>query len=353
MAHQMNKNFIGLILLISGFQALSAEQVFIESDEYGQGFITQHLNRCFFVAPFHVVKDSVFLNLVGDDPQRSLGEGQLIQKFGYDLAVGSVEGKLIANCNTHFNSLKGSTDVIESNNTFAISTVNSDGMVSRQNVIAVETNLTHIMVQPVSEEHLLYKGMSGSMLYFDELPLGMLQSIDSQTGFGKVLRFDRLLETVNPFFNGTSTLSATTEKPSATQAAAIGYELVEWSKVSANQSSSPNMVADSDDSTAWVVQLAGDVLELTLAFPASREVSGLTLVSEDQGKATVKNFEVLTSKRAKGKRGWISQASYSTFPQSVSNKVTWLPGNVKRIRVRIFNSWKPDSLVHINTILVH
>jgi len=349
----MNKTAICLVLLISGFNAQSAEQVFIESDEYGQGFITQHLNRCFFVAPYHVVKDSVFLNLIGDDRQRSIGEGQLIQQFGYDLAVGSVEGKLASNCSTHFNSLKSNTDVIESNNTFAISTVNADGMVSRQNVISVETTLTHIVVQPVSQEHLLYKGMSGSMLYFNELPLGMLQSINSQTGFGKVLRFDRLLETINPFFNGNSSLSAARKKPSDTQVEAIGYEVVEWNKVSADQNTSPNMIADSDDATAWVVKLGGDVLELTLAFSESQEVSGLTLVSDNKGKATVKNFEVLTSKRAAGKRGWISQASYSTFPQTVLNTVKWLPGKVKRIKIRVFNSWEPESLIHINTIMVH
>jgi hypothetical protein len=349
----MIRILLPLVLSLSFANSQAMEQVFIDSDEFGQGFITKHLNRCFFIAPFHVVKDSVFLNLIGDDSQRSIGEGQLIQEFGYDLAVGSVEGKLASNCTTQFNALESNTNKIESNNTFAISTVNADGMVSRQNMIAVETNLTHIIVQPVSNEHMLYKGMSGSLLYLDDEPLGMLQSIESNTGFGKVLRFDRLLETLNPFFNGNSSLTPSVEKSDPQTANTVPFEIAEWSLPAANQNSSVSMISDDDDTTAWEVNLDGQILELTLTLPEKSEISGLSLVSEKNGKASVRSFEVLTSKRSSGKRGWISQVSYSTFPKDTKNDVNWITSVAKRIKIRFYNSWNPNSRIVINSIKIN
>jgi hypothetical protein len=349
----MNRFLLPLVFSMSFANTQAMEQVFIDSEEFGQGFITKHLNRCFFIAPFHVVKDSVFLNLIGDDSQRSIGEGQLIQEFGYDLAVGSVEGKLASNCSTQFNALESNTDKIESNNTFAISTVNADGMVSRQNMIAVETNLTHIIVQPVSNEYTLYKGMSGSLLYLDDKPLGMLQSIENETGFGKILRFDRLLETLNPFFNGNSRLPSQRQKSENQTAISIPFEIAEWTLPAANQTSSVSMISDDDDATAWEVNLDGQILEITLTLPETTEISGLSLISDTNGKASVKNFEVLVSKKPIGKRGWISTVSYLTLPQTVTNKVSWLPTKAKRIKLRIYTSWQPDSLVHINTLTLY
>lgn len=347
------KNFLLPLFLLTCLPVNSADQVFIEGNEYGQGFITQHLNRCFFVAPNHVVKDSLFLNLVGDNSQRSVGEGQVIQAFGYDLAVGSVEGGLSNDCGSLFNALEANTQVIESNNTFAISTVNSDGLKSRQNAIAAETTLTHIYVQPVSEEHNLYKGMSGSLVFSGDIPIGMLQSIDSQTGFGKVLRFDRLLETINPFFIGGSVIANKLQDKEIISVDAIPFKISEWTHTSANSSSSINAIIDGDNKTAWEVLLNGEVFEITLTLDESTEISGLTLLSNYNDKATVKSFEVLISKKSTGRRGWISKSSLSTFPHTIENKMTWLPLKAKRIKIRVFESWEPSSLVHINGLVIH
>lgn len=348
----MKCSFI-VLLLLSSFSAYSTEQVFIEGDEYGQGFVIKHLSKCFFVAPSHVVENSLFLNLLGSNKQRSVGEGQVIQIFGYDLSVGSVEGKLAQDCNTSFNSLKSNTKAIESNNSLVISTVNSDGLKSRQSVIAAETTLTNIYVQPSSEEQNLYKGMSGSLVYAGNTPIGMLQSIDSQTGLGQVLRFDRLLETISPFFISVITQPSPQSGLTESSADLVSYELTEWTHTSASSASSVKAVGDGDNNTAWEVVLNGEFLEITLSLANSKEISGLTLVSDSNGKSTVKSFEVLVSKKSSGKRGWLSKSSLSTFPQTTENKMTWLPLYAKRVKIRIFNSWEPSSLVHINEIVVH
>lgn len=342
---------LGLVLFCSFVNG--AKQIYIEGDELGQGFVTTYLGKCFFVAPEHVVKNSLFLNLVGDSSQRLVGEGQVIQAFGYDLAVGSVEGSLAKRCQTPFNRLEKNTELIESNTTLAVSTVNSDGLASRQTVVATETTLTHIFIQPVSDEHSLYKGMSGSLLFSGEQPLGMLQSVDAQTGFGKVLRFDRLLETINPFFNSSSKLAKRESSEKTQVLDNIAFEISEWSHTTSNVNASINAISDNDESTAWSAVIDKDILELVISFEESTEISGVTLISSNEGKATVKSFEVFISKRSQGKRGWLSKASMSTFPQTTKNELTWQPLKAKRIKIRVFNSWQADGEIHINELMIH
>lgn len=347
----MKKIFL-LYLFLSAFSyvvsANTINQVYVEADEIGQGFLVQRLDTCYFVSPQHVLKNSFFITLKGSDKLRSLGEGQPLQPFGYDLAVGHVAGSLKTHCGIDFNALSVNQQDIDKAQTVVVSTVNPDGLISRTPAVVQETELIYLSIKPSSSDRTFFKGMSGSLVYAEGVPIGMLQSVDTESGNGKVLRLDRLLETVSPFFStSANTQSYQTQLISHNN---IAYSLSYWNLPAVSNEFSVQSVSDGDSTTIYRTRLSGAFFEIDLTFSEQTDVNTLRLaVPQNSG---IKDYEVLTSRKSEGKRGWISLTSGTVLPNETQIDVPL--GNVKahRIKLKIHSSWQSDGLINISEINV-
>lgn len=329
--------------------ANTINQVYVDADEIGQGFLVQRLDKCYFVSPQHVLKDSFFITLKGSDKLRSLGEGQPIQPFGYDLSVGHVAGSLEKNCGIDFNSLSTKQQDIDKAQTVVVSTVNPDGLISRTPAVVQETELVYLSIKPLNPERGFFKGMSGSLVFSEGAPIGMLQSVDTESGNGRVLRLDRLIETVLPFFSTSSkSPNFQAEMKSDSQ---IAYSLSYWNLPPVSNDFSVQSVSDGDLTTLYTTRLSSNFLELDLTFADQTDLNILRIiVPENSG---VKDYEILTSRKAEGKRGWISLTSGTVLPNQTQTDISL--GNIKahRIKLKIYSSWNDDGLIKISDIIVY
>ena len=222
----MNRILISLLCLTNLILTANAEeinQVYVEGSDIGQGFTVKRLNQCYYITPLHVVENEPFLTLKGSDKLRSFGDGEPLQDFGYDLSVGLVIGAMAKYCGLDYNALSVDQTDIDRAKTVVVTTVNSNGLISRMPAVIEETSLTYLSAKSLSDDNTFYKGMSGSLVYSEKQLIGMLQSVDSSTGFGRVLRLDRLIETVKPLFSS-SHINVIKKAAFTTESDSIPYE---------------------------------------------------------------------------------------------------------------------------------
>ncbi|WP_076011056.1 hypothetical protein [Alteromonas abrolhosensis] len=344
----MNKlSYITLLFLsfISSGYANNFTQVFIEGDDIGQGFLVKRLNLCYFISPLHVIENSVFLTVKGSDELRSLGDGQMLQPFGYDLSVGHVSGSLANQCGVDYNAISVKQSDIEKAKSVIVSTVNSDGLPSNMSATIQETGLIYLTIKPQAKERTFFKGMSGSLVFSGGVPVGMLQSIDNKTGLGKVLRMDRLFETVSPFFS-TDGGDTQVNEVAPTKGSNLNFIVTYWNMPPTVSQKSIKLINDGDTSTYYETTLNGDIAEIDFTLSDYNHIEGLKLsLPNDSG---IKDIEVLTSKKSEGKRGWISTASSTILPNQ--SEVVIELGSIKarRLKVKFYSSWNKNGLIKIS-----
>jgi hypothetical protein len=344
----MNKlSYIALLFLfvISPSYANNFTQVYIEGDDIGQGFLIKRLNLCYFISPLHVIENSVFLTVKGSDELRSLGDGQMLQPFGYDLSVGHVSGSLANQCGVDYNAISVKQSNIEKAKAVIVSTVNSDGLPSNMSATIQETGLIYLNIKPQAKERTFFKGMSGSLVFSGGVPVGMLQSIDNKTGLGKVLRMDRLFETVSPFFS-TDVVVPTVNEVAPTKESNLNFIVSYWNMPPTMSQKSIKLINDGDNSTYYETSLNGDIAEIDFTLPNYNNVKELKLsLPNDSG---IKDVEVLTSKKSKGKRGWVSTSSSTILPNQ--SEVIIELGSIKarRLKLKIYSSWNKNGLIKIS-----
>jgi len=345
----MNKMPCVMLVFLSLFSSSHAKnlnQIYIEGDELGQGFLVKRLNLCYFITPLHVVENSMFLTLKGSDNLRSLGEGQMLQPFGYDLSVGHVSGSLSNNCGIEYNAISANQNDIEKAKAAIVSTVNSDGLLSNTNATVQETGLIYLIIKPEAQDRAFYKGMSGSLVFSQGVPVGVLQSIDNGTGFGKVLRMDRLFETVSPFFSTIPDIPGTDIDTAKANMSSLSFNVSYWNLPPTSNELSVKLITDGNKSTYYETSLDGDIAEIDFTLPDYNHIEGLKLsLPNDNG---IKDIEVLTSKKSEGKRGWISTASSTILPNQ--SEVIIELGSIKarRLKVKFYSSWNKSGLIKIS-----
>ncbi len=343
--------FILLFTFISPIShAVNPTQAYIEGDDVGQGFLVKRLNLCYFVTPLHVIKDSIFLTIKGSDNSRSLGDGQMLQPFGYDLSVGNVSGALADNCGIEFNALSAVQSDIENAKNVVVSYVNGDGLPTNSSATVQETGLVYLSIKPQDQDKAFFKGMSGSLVYSGEIAIGMLQAIDNDTGFGNVLRMDRLLETVSPFFSSSVKRTPTRPVIGQTELDDLSYDISFWNMAPIKSEMSVKLINDGDNSTFYETSINEGVAEIDLTLPEFKNVSILKLITP-QGSG-IKDIEILTSKKVSGKRGWISTASNTILP--TQEETTIQLGNIKarRLKLKIYSSWRKDGHIQISEAII-
>ncbi len=330
-----------LSLPLTSYSA-SLTQVHVDAGEVGQGFLLKRLNNCYLVTPEHVLGDEFFANVITGTSKRALGEAEKLQVFGYDLSISLVTGAAQKECNTPINSFQPIDDLLKNATSASVSSINADGSKSLTPVSLIDAGLIYLRIKPASDMP-LYKGQSGSVVFHRNTPIGILQSVDSNTGEGIVIRIDRTIETIRPFFSSTFTTSSAPLKQQAPTSTSsnqtINYSVTEWSHAPIDSSNRVAHLFDKKTETTWSVKPSGKIISLLLGFDNEMKViTGLKFSALLNDKSSMpKDIQILSTRRAKGSRGWTTIYSGTWINNQAQFNAVFAPVKAKRLKV-IFNS---------------
>jgi len=186
----------GLILTLSllGGEA-TAQPVFVQGDEDGQGFLRQRGNACYLVTPQHVLGQAREAVLTGDRAQRH--NATLERSYDPDLAILRID--TLDGCPIRFPD-GGALDRLLNRGTEArLSTRSSSGALQQVAVEILGSDDRFIRVRGANGEQ-LFRGMSGSPLMIGGSTAGMLQTVNADNGIGMVLRQDHMSRVLESWF---------------------------------------------------------------------------------------------------------------------------------------------------------
>lgn len=333
------------------------DQAFINAGEQGQAVLMNRLGECYAVTPAHVVGDALFSTLVGAGESRSRGDGDLLQVFGYDLAILRVTGGLSARCDTAVEQVNSLDRHLVSEASGQVVSVNPDGSVSRRHVIISDVDILYIRVNPVGEQDQLFKGLSGSLVVLEGLPVGLLMSVDPETGDGRALRFDRALETLRPFFG----LSTGNDEPSgqeepdrqAVDTGNLAREVLSWSSAPLDADHrAVNLINGS--SSLWLAHADEFPIEVVVDLAGDRAVAIDRVELVGNGitppERLPRDFEVLISTSADGR--WLSVHTGTYFQSEPARIVRFAPVRARQVMLRIHSFWGDGTAVGLSEFRV-
>lgn len=346
----------------AGAQNTPITPVFVEAGEIGQGFLLKRLDSCYLITPEHVVKDNFFANLTAANAARSKGEAVAIQNFGYDLSIMGVSGPATDDCGASFNQLTStSADVLkqlQSASQLSVSTVSADGARTLTPVSISSVDLLRLYVQPIDAINTpLYQGMSGSTVYVGQTPVGMLQSVDADSGQGLVLRIDRLLETIGPFFN--DGLVADLANNTGLNALQQSVTLSAWSHAPSAGSNS-NLLTDGDTATHWSYQpqqgpnynklgnyQAHNPVRLTFSLGDNlQQLNSITLANHSKQRSSfIRDFEILANRSERSAQGWVPVYSGTWMLGQEQKEIDLSKANVaaRQFMLVVHSHWQADA----------
>lgn len=346
------------LFLFAGAARALPPQAFVQAGENGQAVLMSRLNECYAITPAHVIGDSFFATLTGGSSLRPRGEADLLQQFGYDLAVLRVTGAVSDHCSFDLAGSSSLEALLTTAGSGQVISVNADGSLSRRNVRVSDVGLVYLRVSPAGPDDQLFKGLSGSLLALGDTPAGILMAVDPHTGEGKVLRFDRAMETVRPFFglDGAAAVAplAATE---AVQAAPdnLAARVARWSSPAVSAEYRITHLIDAAAAgTVWLARPAGFPIEVVveLSGEQTHAVDRVILIGEgvEPVQRLPRDFELLVSARDQG--GWMPVFSGTYFTTDASREVTFAPVRARRLMLRIYSHWGDATGVGLAALLV-
>jgi len=178
-----------------------ASDVYIKADENetGQGIFRQRTNECLIITPAHVVENALVIEATSAD--RSHYQAEMIELFPGDLSVLRLKTDHNIACRqAPWPSREQLNAVLATEQQGELHTMLADGSIRKVPVEVIGYDkYRNINIRPVDQEDALAKGASGSPLYLDGQPAGMLLSVNN--GVGNVIRQDALANAIALFFD--------------------------------------------------------------------------------------------------------------------------------------------------------
>ena len=270
---------------------------------------------------------------------------QRVQTFGYDLTLSAITGAAKNECNTSINSFGPLDVLLKSSTALTVSSVNTNGSKSLTPVNMIDLGLVYLTILS-SVDFPLYKGLSGSVVYSGDEPVGILQSIDAESGNGKVLRLDRAIETIRPFFASGFAADSTNKSlkenaaEKSTLAHDIAYEFTEWNHQPLSANERLSNLQDGDKNSVWAVKPEQNSIEITLSFEKITAISGAVFqTSTSMSQSQPKDFEILSNRRQEGDRGWVSVYSGTWLNNNDELDINITPVKANRLKIVFRSNW--------------
>jgi hypothetical protein len=246
---------LALLLLVSA--PAQAQQALVRSydkpgSEIGQAYLAHYGERCVAILPTHVAAEAgdpaAFLR---EGPDGLLGESAAYEDLGDDVSVADIAGAIRSACGVSTLAISRAVDRrIRASALASLRTVNGDGTIAQLAVTIIDDDSQRLLrIQPTNDSNQISKGQSGSMLMAGDTPIGMLLSVDSPSGVGKVIRLDALLDKVDRF------LAAGPPAGDADQSAAVPAAVgavTGWSALPIDAEHRAANLLATDDTPAWM-----------------------------------------------------------------------------------------------------
>ena len=167
-------------------------ETLLGSQEYGAGISVGRGDRCFVVAPAHVVAMAQTITITDRSGNTALATNFQAPN-GVDAVLLKVEENHRLDCPEDWDDGIAAEDALDDAD-FLVSKKVKAGGIDKRRFFPGSITSTTITVQPYrsGKADLLMEGDSGSALYVNNLPLGMIVSVDTSTGEGEAIKQSRL-----------------------------------------------------------------------------------------------------------------------------------------------------------------
>lgn len=178
----------------------AASPVLIQGEEVGQGILRVRSGECFAIVPEHVIGFGLGLSVMSVG--RVWAPASLETTFGDDIAVIRVasQGKITCGTGWPVNDNLDSTltEAVSRSRQGLILRVRETGGIVSYPVLFTGMDDRYVEVRAVEQEHEAFKGVSGSQLLLDGMPVGMV--LATEEGVVRAYRHDALSHRVARFF---------------------------------------------------------------------------------------------------------------------------------------------------------
>ena len=269
------------LVLLLACNTATARQALVRSysnpaQSIGQAYLTHYGGRCIALLPVHVATEAGIPAFLGEG-NGSLGESEEISDLGDDLALAEVTGSVTQDCGYSISTIsRAISSLIGSQGLATLRSVNSDGTVAQMAVAIVDDDgRMFLRVRPTNDRIQIRKGHSGSLLMIGDQPVGMLLSVNSRHGVGKVLRLDTVLSRAEDYMGerGADRPVASGESAAASSdlaAAASGGSVIGWNTLPVDAEHRPANLVMADPAAPWLARVEDWPAEIELVLAGDK-----------------------------------------------------------------------------------
>lgn len=348
-------------LVLATIQGSLAEPVSVNRGA-GQGLVVSHRGNCYLLIPDHVRGRSPRLSIsVGAPPV--IGEATVFHSFapGADLAVAHVRGNLQGRCNDAYADLPQSVDrLLDRTGKASLVRVQASGQITRTTVSIVEILYDTLRVKVDEGQDGLYQGTSGSFLFVDDTPVGMMIEAPDQTN-GIALRADSIADRTRRLLEGgIAAAEAEAPKDATSPAAASGDTGLQITDIVCSaEPITPDAGCSNLLSGAGPLLMSAPGRPVTIEIELGsvdgkaaivRSVEMLAMVDDNGGPPKSVQIDLDSSQGAQ--RRWRSFGSADMSPFGELSVSSGTGQFARRLRVTIATAWRPDLPVRLDGIVV-
>lgn len=283
---------IGVMLMASG---ANAQQSLVRAGTDGQAMLRSRADRCYAIAPQHVLGGETSANLVAIG--RRLGDADLLRRVPAapeDIALMIVRAIPEALCPA-FEGVQSLDGLLHQRGGASLRMVQADGTQQRYGLTIQAVDVETFEVR-LLDGGTLAQGMSGGTVLVGDQPAGLLVDVADGGQVGRVARLDRIFERLSPYLS----LDLPRSTSAATGGRSLAYlqlELVRWGVEPVGLANRADNLLEATG-TPWRVA-GGGPAEIVLRLEPGRVFDGIELDAgglEDAPRAV----EVLVGRSERG-----------------------------------------------------
>ncbi len=362
----MTGRFTLFVCLLSCSLPAAAQQALVRSYdnvalEIGQAYLSHYGSRCLAILPTHVADEAgEIAALLREGTDGLLGESTLVTDLGDDVSVADVSGGISDDCG--YSTMAVSRAVssrIKANALATIRSVNGDGSIAQLSVTIIDDDgQQYLRVQPTNDINQLRKGQSGSLLMSGDTPIGMLLSVNSRFGVGKVIRLDRMFEKVDRFVSAGVASPAPAAAKTSTAPSPSGPRtdgaITSWSALPVDAEHRAGNLVAVDESPPWIARVDAWPVSLEMDLAGDRvaiaavELDGRDVADPGTLPAVV---ELMISSVESGRR-WRSVSGGPLQFQDGIATIRIAPSWARQIRINISGAVDGGNTVSLRRLRV-
>lgn len=199
----LNRGLPVAIVLVGSNPSMAADVQIMADEVRGQGTLQRRGDECLLITPRHVIEKSDF-EIIATFPDRSEVEAMVLEQYAEDIALLRLNSQPASGCTDRAFDENQLTAILNSTTEGVLKRRDESGSASLLQVDVVGYDEHRLIrVEPRSSSKSIKQGFSGSVLYLNNQPVGMLinnENSESGSEIGLVLRAETLNAVIDPFF---------------------------------------------------------------------------------------------------------------------------------------------------------